>query len=290
MKKKDATQKSWGKTTGGTSRRGMHHDIMNHYEEVDEARKGARVILQAILDTSATMEHQPTDSVHLCDTCAFFTDSSTAWYINQHKFTFTSCFLHRKNLSLSLSPQHVEQVLFWRLASCWSTSSNFRSFRCTCGSEATSSGTGLRHGECCVVSCHSPVFNSERTIRFLVEIENFFEISHCYGQIEEESTIFQRVHFPLYTLFLLFHPLQQAKIQLCLFSMGTIFMSTSSKSSKSLNSSNISIHFPQFTISVNDLKWAPPASGLTRSLSFFTSAWCFEPWVCGQLMKRPAYR
>ena len=103
MKKKDATQKSWGKTTGGTSRRGMHHDIMNHYEEVDEARKGARVILQAILDTSATMEHQPTDSVHLCDTCAFFTDSSTAWYINQHKFTFTSCFLHRKNLSLSLS-------------------------------------------------------------------------------------------------------------------------------------------------------------------------------------------
>ena len=249
MKKKDATQKSWGKPrVGGTSRRGMRHDIMNHYEEVDEERKGARAILQAVLDTSATMEHQPTDSVHLlCDTCAFFTDSSTAWYINQHKFTFTSCFLHRKNLSLSLFlslslPLSLSlhnmwnRFFFGRLASCWSTSSNFRSFRCTCGSEATSSGTGLRHGECCVASCHSPVFNSGRMIPFLVEIENFFEISHCYGQIEEESTIFQRVHFLLYTLFLPFHPLQQAKIQLCLFSMGTIFMATSSKSSKSLNS------------------------------------------------------
>ena len=117
MKKKDATQKSWGKTTGGTSRRGMRHDIMNHYEEVDEARKGARAILQAVLDTSATMEHQPTDSVHLCDTCAFFTDSSTAWYINQHKSTFTFCFFPGKiSLSLSLFPQHVEQVFL--LAPC----------------------------------------------------------------------------------------------------------------------------------------------------------------------------
>lgn len=212
---------------------------MNHYEEVDEERKGARAILQAVLDTSATMEHQPTDSVHLCDTCAFFTDSSTAWYINQHKSTFTFCFFPGKiSLSLSLSLSTTCGTgFFGRLASCWSTSSNFRSFRCTCGSEATSSGTGLRHGECCVVSCHSPVFNSGRMmIPFLVEIENFFEISHSHGQIEEESTIFQRVHFLLYTLFLLFHPLQQAKIQLCLFSMGTIFMATSSKSSKSLNS------------------------------------------------------
>ena len=90
----------------------MRHDIMNHYEEVDEARKGARAILQAVLDTSATMEHQPTDSVHLCDTCAFFTDSSTAWYINQHKSTFTFCFFPGK---ISLSPQHVEQVFLGAL-------------------------------------------------------------------------------------------------------------------------------------------------------------------------------
>ncbi len=33
----------------------------------------------------------------------FFTDSSTAWYINQHKSTFTPCFIHRKKNSLSLS-------------------------------------------------------------------------------------------------------------------------------------------------------------------------------------------
>lgn len=103
-----------GKTTGGTSRRGMRHDIMNHYEEVDEERKGARAILQAVLDTSATMEHQPTDSVHLCDTCAFFTDSSTAWYINQHKSTFTFCFFPGKiSLSLSLSFHNMWNRFFW---------------------------------------------------------------------------------------------------------------------------------------------------------------------------------
>ena len=152
------------------------------------------------------------------------------------------------------------RFFFWRLASCWSTSSNFRSFRCTCGSEATSSGTGLRHGECCVVSCHSPVFNSGRMIRFLVEIENFFEISHCYGQIEEDSTIFQLVHFLLYSLFLLFHPLQQAKIQLCLSSMGTIFMSTSSKSSKSPNSIKHFHIFPYISYNLPSLSviWSGP--------------------------------
>ena len=143
----------------------------------------------------------------------FFTDSSTAWYINQHKSTFTPCFIHRKKNSLSLSlslsttcgtgfylapckllvhifqlpelPLHLRQRghFFWDGAETQRMLRNFLPL--------------------------SEVFNSLTRGGWSVfgwELKTLFEISHCHRYIKGESTIFQRVHCLLYTLFLLFHP------------------------------------------------------------------------------------